>query len=44
MFLLLGEDELAIGDDVKRAAGAHDQLGVDAERFLERGRQTGGLG
>jgi len=43
VFGALGEDELAVGDDVELTAGARDDVGVDAERLLDRGRQTGGL-
>ena len=43
VFRALGEDELAVGDDVELAPGADDQLRVDAERLRDRGRQTGGL-
>jgi hypothetical protein len=41
--LVLGKDQLSIGDDVKDAALALDQLGLDAELFTDQGRQTGGL-
>jgi len=43
VFGALGEDELAVGDDVELTAGARGDDGVDAERLLDRGRQTGGL-
>ena len=43
LFLLLGEDELTVGDDVELATGADEHLGIDAERLRDRGRQTGGL-
>lgn len=39
----LGEDERTVGHDVELATGADEHLGVDAERVLDRGRQTGGL-
>lgn len=41
---VLGEDEVAVRDDVEHTVGPFDQLGVDAERVLDGGRQTGGLG
>ena len=41
-FLLLGEERLVVGGDDEDAAGAADELGVDAELFLDLGRQTGG--
>ena len=43
MFRVLREDELAVGDDVELATRARGHVGVDAERLLDRGRQTGGL-
>ena len=43
VFRALGEDELVVGDDVELTAGARDDVGVDAERLRDRGRQTGGL-
>ena len=39
---VLGEDRPAVGDDVEDPVVARDQLGVDAERVLDFGRQTGG--
>jgi hypothetical protein len=41
--LVLGKDQLSIGDDVKDAALALDQLWLDAELFTDQGRQTGSL-
>ena len=35
VFRALGEDELAVGDDVELTAGARDDVGVDAERLLD---------
>jgi len=42
--LLLGEDELAVENDVELSAGALDERGVEATRLLDLGRQTGGPG
>jgi hypothetical protein len=39
--LVLGKDQLSIGDDVKDASLALDQLWLDAELFTDQGRQTG---
>jgi hypothetical protein len=39
---MLGEDRLTIRDDIEDTASALDQLGLDAEFFLEPGPQTGG--
>ena len=39
---VLGEDQLAVDDHVEDPVGALDELGLDAERLLEFGRQTGG--
>jgi hypothetical protein len=41
--LVLGKDQLSIGDDVKDAAIAPDQLWLDAELLTDQGRQTGSL-
>ena len=41
--LVFRENELPICDDIKDAAGALDQLRLDAEGFGYPGRQTGGL-
>ena len=43
-FFLLGEDRLAVDADDEDAAAAADELTVDAELLLQRGRQTGGPG
>lgn len=43
-FGLLGEDELAIDDDVELAGLADDELRFDADLSLERGRETRGAG
>ena len=42
--LVLREDHLIIDDDVEDAIATLNQRRVDAERFLDAGRQTGGLG
>ncbi len=42
--LVLRVDAGAVGHDVEDAVGAFDQLGLDTELLLQRGRQTGGLG
>ena len=39
---VLGEDQLAVDDHVEDPVGALDELGLDAERLLDFGRQTGG--
>jgi hypothetical protein len=39
---VLGEDELAVGDDVEDAVIALEELRLDAERLPDVGRQTGG--
>lgn len=41
---VLGEDQVAVGHDVEYAVIPLYQLGVDAERAADGGRQTGGLG
>src|SRR5512139_1804331 len=41
---LLGEDPGAVHGDLEDPPGGRDQLGVDVEPLLQRGRQTGGLG
>ena len=43
VFSALGKDKLAVGYDVELTAGARDDVGIDAECLLDRGRQTGGL-
>ena len=43
VFLLFGEEELAVGDDVELATRALDHFRVNAERLRDSGRQTGGL-
>jgi hypothetical protein len=42
--LVLGEDLLSVDDDVEDPATAGNQLRLDSERLLQRGRQTGGRG
>lgn len=42
--LLLAEQELIAGFHVENSAVAGDELGFDVVCFLDRGRQTGGLG
>jgi len=42
--LVFAVDELAVRLDVENAAGPFDEIGLDAELFLDSGRQTGGLG
>lgn len=44
MLGVLGEDQVAVGHDVEHAVIPLYQLGVDAERAADGGRQTGGLG
>ena len=41
--LVLGKDQLSVGDDVKDATLGLDQLWLDAELFTDQGRQTGSL-
>ena len=41
--VVLGVDEFSIGNDVKDAAAALDQLHLGFERLLDGGRQTGGV-
>lgn len=41
---MLAPDLLAVDMDIENSARAFDQLGIDAELFLDRSRQTGGLG
>ena len=43
MRLVLREDLLPVGDDVEDAAVAGNDLGLQPELTLDRGRQTGGL-
>ena len=43
MRLVLREDFLSVDDDVEHAAVARDDLGLQPELTLNRGRQTGGL-
>ena len=43
VLLLLGEDQLPVHDDVELARLARFDLGVDACRLLDRGRETRGL-
>jgi len=43
MLLVFREDRLAIGLDVEDAVRPFDELDVEAELLLDRGRQTGGL-
>jgi len=40
---MLAIDELSVDFDIKNAATAFDELGVDTGRFLDCIRQTGGL-
>ena len=42
--LFLGVNQFAVGLDVEDTAGAFDQFRFDIQLFLERIRQTGGLG
>lgn len=42
--VMLAPDLLPVDVNVEHAAGAFDQLGIHAELFLNRSRQTGGLG
>ena len=42
--LVLGVDLLPVDDDVEDAAAPLDELRIDADLFLDSGRQTGGLG
>jgi hypothetical protein len=42
--LVLGEDELAVDDDVELADRPGLDLAVDADLFLDRGRETRGAG
>jgi hypothetical protein len=42
--LILGEDQLPVGGDIKDAAAAFDELGLDAVGLLDGFRQTGGFG
>jgi GNAT superfamily N-acetyltransferase len=44
MRLALRENLAPVGDDVEVAAAAGDDLGLQPELTLDRGRQTGGLG
>ena len=41
---MLGENQRIAGLDVKDAAAALDELGIDSYLVLDRGRQTGGPG
>ena len=41
---VLGEYQVAVGDDVEHAVISFYQLGIDAQRTADGGRQTGGLG
>jgi len=41
---VLGEEQLAVERDVENPAAALDELRLDAERLLDRGRQTGSPG
>ena len=43
-FVVLGEDQITIDDDVKDPARAFDELGLDAEFVLDCVRQTGSRG
>ena len=43
ILLVFAEDARIIDDDVEDAVAAPHQLGREAELFLDRGRQTGGL-
>ena len=44
IFVVFGEDQVTIDDDVKDPARAFDEVGLDAERAFDCLRQTGGLG
>jgi hypothetical protein len=41
---VLREHELAVGSDIENAVRALDELGLDAERLPDLGRQTDGPG
>ena len=41
---MFAENHLAVGLDVENAAGTFDHFSIDSEAFLDRIRQTGGLG
>ena len=42
MHVILGKDHGAVDHDVEDSVAALDELGFDAERALDIGRQTGG--
>ena len=42
--VVLAPDLFAVDVNIEHAAGAFDQFGIHAELFLDRSRQTGGLG
>ena len=42
--VVLTPNLFAVDVNVEHAAGALDQLGINAELLLDRSRQTGGLG
>ena len=44
VFFVLGEDQIAVDDNVKDPARTFDEFGLDAELALDCIRQTGGLG
>lgn len=41
---LFGKDQFPVGDDIKNAATALNERGLDSEFVFELSRQTGGLG
>jgi hypothetical protein len=43
IFLVLGEKQLSVGDDVEHAAAPLDERGLVAGLSCDVGRQTGGL-
>ena len=40
---VLTVDLVSVDDDIKNATTPLDQLGINIQLFLDRGRQTGGL-
>ena len=44
IFVVLGDDQIAVDDDVKYPARAFDEFGLDAELAFDCLRQTGSLG
>ncbi len=42
MHVMFGEDHRSVSNDIEDSLTAFDELGLDAERALDVGRQTGG--